>query len=115
LKNIVFDFSAENKKFAKNTPRMSWHLIETARKDFEEKPILLARFRAGADVPDYVVSAVWGTAFPSTIQCAFYSGWFVDGVPLEDPPKRRRGAQIMSGVVSFELDCAPTHWMEIPV
>ena len=90
---------------------MTWHLIDTAPAHTDES-IIAARFREGCSIPDYVVSARYGTAFPIMIQCASYSGFFVDGVPIESPP--RKGSIRLFGIVSRDTECAPTHWMEIP-
>lgn len=85
-----------------------WRPIDTAPQD---DPILVARFRENGEVPDYVVSACFGTGFPGRIQCASYSGWFVDAVPLEHPPVK--GIMILHGIVSRDPDHAPTHWMRM--
>lgn len=91
---------------------MTWHPIETLENS-DGETLLLARFREGAALPDYVVSATFGVAMPGYTDCASYSGWFVDGVPLDDPP-RYRGTRISSGILSKDHGFAPTHWTYIP-
>lgn len=90
---------------------MTWRPIATAPK-YPECPLLLACFRPTSPHPLYVVSASWGTAFPGTIQCASYAGWFVDPVPVADPPNYR-GVKILNGVLD-RTEFAPTHWRPIP-
>ena len=92
-----------------------WKPIETAPKG-EDQRVLLACFPTQADIAEgtsfYVVSAIWGTEMPGWVQLASYSGWFVDPIPLEDPP-RRKGIRLQSGILSRD-EFAPTHWCEIP-
>lgn len=89
----------------------AWQPIETAPKG-DDEVLILAHFRPGYHYPDYAVAASWGTAMPSYIQCASYSGWFVEGVPLADPP-RRRGVNVANGILP-SAEMAPTHWMRCP-
>lgn len=91
---------------------MTWRPINTAIEN-PDKKILIARFHPGNQIPDYVISATYGTEWPSFLDCATYSGWFVDGVPLRDPP-RRKGVHLTFGILSIDGEWAPTHWMEIP-
>ena len=72
------------------------------------EPLLLAHFRPPDPVPIYVVMACWGTEMPGHTSCTSYSGWFVEAIPLEDPP-RRRGTIYASGILS-RSSLPPTHW-----
>src|SRR5690606_39842207 len=84
-----------------------WQPIETAPKDGET--VWLASFAPGADLPRWIAQASYGVAMPSTLQCASYSGWFVDP-PLIADPSRYRGGRAEHGVI-YEDDLGPTHWM----
>jgi len=87
---------------------MAWKPIKSAPKTEGCAPIYLAHFQAKEIWPTYVVIARWGTDMPGYIHCASYSGWFVDGIPLEDPP-RRKGVNNYHGILP-RAEYAPTHW-----
>ena len=86
-----------------------WRPIATAAHD-PDAQVLLAKFSHDHDCPDYVVSAHWGTDMPGHTDLASYSGWFVDPVPLMDPPRHRRNVTVTFGILARD-EWAPTHWL----
>jgi hypothetical protein len=93
---------------------MTWNPIATAPTDGEQIEVAQFDPRDGVEAnPRYVVAVAWGTAFPSTIQCAAYSGWFVCQVPVMDPATSKTRVNMATGVLPTHKDFAPTHWRTI--
>lgn len=75
-----------------------------------DRKIILSSWRNGHCL--WVTSAEWGVAMPGYIQCASYSGWFIDPVPIFDPSKSRK--EYVSHGTIIGNTWPPTHWMDIP-
>ena len=84
---------------------IDWKDIKTAPTD---RQILVARI----DEMGYVVYAVmvrWEIQLLGYIQQASVSGWYIEGIPMN----KGKSIIINFGMLSTDLNCAPTHWKDL--